>query len=121
MRTKTERRLKALEADLVQAERAKKERALAQRYHAVKFFGMLRDTSCARLWSHTTLLPSERQKVTRRIQQIKKQLAKGEDNEGEKLRKKDRKRLQKKLDELRVDLNYIIVSLLPFLLNGAEI
>ncbi|KAH9922081.1 uncharacterized protein B0H18DRAFT_1121102 [Fomitopsis serialis] len=88
VRTKTERRLKALEADLVQAEQARKERAIAQRYHAVKFF--------------------ERQKVTRRIQQVKRQLAKDENSEGEKLRKKERKQLQKRLEELRVDLNYII-------------
>ncbi|KZT72334.1 hypothetical protein DAEQUDRAFT_31478 [Daedalea quercina L-15889] len=95
VRTKTERRLKALEADLAQAERARKERAIAQRYHAVKFF--------------------ERRKVTRRIQQVKRQLAKDEDDQGERLRKKERKRLQKRLEELRVDLNYIIkyISLFP--------
>lgn len=39
VRIETERRLKSLEADLAQAERARKERALAQRYHKVKFFG----------------------------------------------------------------------------------
>lgn len=39
VRIKTERKLKALEADLVVAERANKERALATRYHKVKFFG----------------------------------------------------------------------------------
>ena len=37
----TERRLKALEAELHQAEIANKERALAVRYHKVKFFGAL--------------------------------------------------------------------------------
>jgi hypothetical protein len=40
VRVETERRLKALEADLAKAERAKKERTMAQRYHKVKFFGM---------------------------------------------------------------------------------
>ena len=64
---------------------------------------------CCR-WLIPGILSTERQKVTRRIQQVKKQLANDEDNDGEKLGKKDRKRLQKKLEELRVDLNYIIVS-----------
>jgi len=35
----TERRIKALEAELEQTEIAKKERDLAVRYHKVKFFG----------------------------------------------------------------------------------
>jgi hypothetical protein len=35
----TERRVKALEAELEQAEVANKERDLAVRYHKVKFFG----------------------------------------------------------------------------------
>lgn len=39
LRVETERRLKALEADLQAAEVAKKERTLALRYHKVKFFG----------------------------------------------------------------------------------
>ena len=39
VRIETERKLKSLEADLVVAERANKERALATRYHKVKFFG----------------------------------------------------------------------------------
>ena len=60
--------------------------------------------------SFRDVLSAERQKVTRRIQQVKKQLDRGEDSDGEKLGKKDRKRLQKKLEELRVDLNYTIVS-----------
>lgn len=41
MRVETERRLKALEAELGQAEQAKKERTLSVKYHKVKFFGML--------------------------------------------------------------------------------
>jgi rRNA-processing protein Efg1 len=39
VRIEAERKLKALEAELVVAERANKERALATRYHKVKFFG----------------------------------------------------------------------------------
>ena len=41
MRVETERRLKALETELGQAEQAKKERTLSVKYHKVKFFGML--------------------------------------------------------------------------------
>ncbi|KAF7294046.1 hypothetical protein MKEN_01451000 [Mycena kentingensis (nom. inval.)] len=57
VRAETERRLKALEAELVVAERGKKERTLAVRYHGVKFF--------------------ERQKVIRKINQTKKQIDDG--------------------------------------------
>src|SRR6267154_4955500 len=39
VRVETERRLKALEADLARAETAKKERTYAVKYHKVKFFG----------------------------------------------------------------------------------
>lgn len=41
VRVEAERKLKALEADLATGERANKERALATRYHKVKFFGAL--------------------------------------------------------------------------------
>ncbi|KAJ7935379.1 hypothetical protein B0H13DRAFT_1590760 [Mycena leptocephala] len=54
VRVETERRLKALEADLETAELGKKERTLAVRYHKVKFF--------------------ERQKVVRKLNQAKKKL-----------------------------------------------
>ena len=40
VRIESERKLKALEADLVVATRAKTERAMATRYHRVKFFGV---------------------------------------------------------------------------------
>jgi hypothetical protein len=40
VRVETERRLKALEAELGQAEQAKKERTLSVKYHKVKFFGI---------------------------------------------------------------------------------
>lgn len=46
MRVETERRLKALEAELGQAEQAKKERTLSVKYHKVKFFGMLLPFKC---------------------------------------------------------------------------
>ncbi|KAJ7478608.1 hypothetical protein B0H11DRAFT_1279280 [Mycena galericulata] len=55
VRVETERRLKALEADLEVAELGKKERALAVRYHKVKFF--------------------ERQKVVRKLIQTKRKLS----------------------------------------------
>ncbi|KAJ7744685.1 hypothetical protein B0H16DRAFT_1559840 [Mycena metata] len=74
---KTERRLKALEADLEVAELGKKERTLAVRYHKVKFF--------------------ERQKVVRKLNQTKKKISASETPE-----------LKSALQELRVDLNYIL-------------
>lgn len=40
VRVETERRLKALEADLERAEVNRQERTLATRYHMVKFFGL---------------------------------------------------------------------------------
>lgn len=39
VRVEAERKMKALEADLAAGERANNERALATRYHKVKFFG----------------------------------------------------------------------------------
>ncbi|KAF8885989.1 hypothetical protein BD779DRAFT_1662784 [Infundibulicybe gibba] len=77
VRVETERRLKALEADLVQAESSKKERTLAVRYHKIKFF--------------------ERQKVVRKLTQVKKRKA-AEDDPA----------LDESLFALRVDLNYIL-------------
>ncbi|KAI0030872.1 hypothetical protein K488DRAFT_79392 [Vararia minispora EC-137] len=82
VRVETERRLRALEGDLQVAEAANKERAMAERYHKHRFF--------------------DRQKLVRRIKRVKRQLA----EEG--LAKKDRKRLEKELFTLRVDVNYII-------------
>ncbi|OCH92058.1 hypothetical protein OBBRIDRAFT_886566 [Obba rivulosa] len=80
VRVETERRAKALEADIARAEQARKERAMAVRYHAIKFF--------------------ERQKVTRKLQQTKRQLAATSDAD-------ERKALEEKVFALRVDLNYI--------------
>lgn len=58
VRIEAERKLKALEADLVVGERANKERALATRYHKVRFFG----ACCASYLiggSQTTIRPPE--------------------------------------------------------------
>lgn len=46
VRVETERRLKALEADLARAEQSRKERRFATKYHKVKFFGELVTTRC---------------------------------------------------------------------------
>ncbi|KAA1476950.1 hypothetical protein DENSPDRAFT_758160, partial [Dentipellis sp. KUC8613] len=81
VRVETERRVKALEADLAKAEAAGKERTLAVRYHKIKFF--------------------DRQKLVRKIKQTKKQL------EASDLTSKSRKSLEATLFELRVDLNYV--------------
>ncbi|KAF8161756.1 hypothetical protein K438DRAFT_1859390 [Mycena galopus ATCC 62051] len=99
VRVETERRLKALEADLEAAELGKKERTLAVRYHKVKFF--------------------ERQKVVRKLNQAKKKLSAVDEETPE---------LQSALHELRVDLNYILhypktkkyISLFPPELRAGE-
>ncbi|KAG0700202.1 hypothetical protein DFH29DRAFT_983162 [Suillus ampliporus] len=75
-----ERRLKALEADLAHAETARKERTYAIKYHKVKFF--------------------ERQKLVRRIKQVKRDLTSAQG--------KEREKLEGELDDLRVDLNYVL-------------
>ncbi|KAH7883326.1 hypothetical protein F5I97DRAFT_1816059 [Phlebopus sp. FC_14] len=80
VRVETERRLKALEADLSRAEDARKERTLAVRYHKVKFF--------------------ERQKVLRRITQTKRKLSTASNTQKEEL--------ELALADQRVDLNYIV-------------
>lgn len=97
----TERRLKALEADLHVAEVAKKERTLAMRYHKVKFFGVQ--------YSFQFMIPvfefsTERQKVTRKIKQVQDRLKVEQ-------KKSKKKKLTSELQELRMDLNYIFVSL----------
>ncbi|KAI0740875.1 hypothetical protein C8Q76DRAFT_587656, partial [Earliella scabrosa] len=81
VRVATERRLKSLEADLAKAEQARLERTMATRYHKIKFF--------------------ERQKVVRKLVQAQKQLAAA-------VEKKERKKLEARVAELRVDLNYIL-------------
>ncbi|KAG2127226.1 hypothetical protein DEU56DRAFT_820810 [Suillus clintonianus] len=80
VRVETERRLKALEADLARAETSKKERTYAMKYHKVKFF--------------------ERQKLVRRIKQVKRDLTSGQETKKEKL--------EGELEGLRVDLNYVL-------------
>ncbi|CAA7260511.1 unnamed protein product [Cyclocybe aegerita] len=94
VRVEAERKLKALEGELEQAEIAKKERAYAVRYHKIKFF--------------------ERRKITRKIKQTLKRLDSEES-------KSDKEKITAELHELRVDLNYILhypkmkkyISLLP--------
>jgi hypothetical protein len=98
----TERRLKALEAELQQAELAKKERGFALRYHKIKFFGT---------FSHPFLRKvvmrfPERQKVTRKLKQVKK----GLEAEGNAA---PEKKPSSELEDLRVDLNYILVHISP--------
>ncbi|CDO76748.1 hypothetical protein BN946_scf184813.g18 [Trametes cinnabarina] len=85
VRVTTERRLKSLEADLAKAEQARLERAMATRYHKVKFF--------------------ERQKVVRKLNQTKRKLASSADEEGGDEGRAD---FEARLAELRVDLNYIL-------------
>lgn len=80
VRVETERRLKALEADLARAETARKERTYAMKYHKVKFF--------------------ERQKLVRRIKQVKRDLTSAQG--------KEQTKLEGELESLRVDLNYIL-------------
>ncbi|PWN34849.1 uncharacterized protein FA14DRAFT_160276 [Meira miltonrushii] len=77
-RTDAERRLTALEDELNRREFSQKERKNSTRYHKVRFF--------------------ERQKLTRRIGKLKKQL--DED--------KDKEDLQADLKEARVLLNYVL-------------
>ncbi|KIJ51263.1 hypothetical protein M422DRAFT_776549 [Sphaerobolus stellatus SS14] len=82
VRIESERRLRSLEADLAKAERARKERSYATKYHKIKFF--------------------ERQKVCRKIKQLKKEI---EDSQTslEKLSS-----IRDTLLARRVDLNYIL-------------
>ncbi|KAI6009883.1 hypothetical protein EDC04DRAFT_2610517 [Pisolithus marmoratus] len=80
VRVETQRRVRVLEADLVNAQNARKLRAMASRYHKVKFF--------------------ERQKVTRKIKQVKRNL---ETAVGE-----EKARLERTLSDLRVGMNYIL-------------
>lgn len=103
MRLKTERRLKALEKDLEDAERVRKEKTLAKKYHAIKFFGAFRSpvrSPSPRYCTHDRRV--EKQKVTRKLTRVKKQLEESTD-------KSEQKKLKKELNSLRIDLNYILV------------
>ena len=91
MRVETERRLRSLQGDLEKAETANKERALAVRYHKVKFFGQSVSDPARLSLIRTT--ESERQKLLRKINQIKKETPVDEE----------------RLFALRVDLNYVLV------------
>jgi len=79
-RVEAERRVKALEAELEQADQSQKERAMAVRYHKVKFF--------------------ERQKVMRKLKKLKKQLDSNDE--------KNHTQVAAQLLEERVNLNYIL-------------
>ncbi|KAK7052847.1 18S rRNA maturation protein [Paramarasmius palmivorus] len=81
VRVNTERKLKSLEADLAKAEESRKEKALATKYHAIKFF--------------------ERKKVTRKINQVKKKLSEASGSSS-------KEKLEAELSNLRLDLNYIL-------------
>ena len=104
-RVETERRIKALEADLEHAEQAEKERTMAVRYHKVKFFGTSPVSDMGRAYAHN-LLMLERKKVTRKISQIKKQMESAEGS--------GKDQLTAQLLEERVNLNYILVRTLAF-------
>ena len=94
----TERRLKALELELQQAELVKKERGFALRYHKIKFFGAFLQPLLRKV-----LMPfPERQKVTRKLKQVKKGIE-SESNAASEIK------FSSELDNLRVDLNYILV------------
>ncbi|KAI5117981.1 hypothetical protein M0805_009198 [Coniferiporia weirii] len=107
VRVETERRLRSLEADLQTAERKRKERAIATRYHKIKFF--------------------ERKKVLRKINQVKRELEACPED-GSASSKKASTQLENALFELRVDLNYIThypklekyISLFPSSDGGEE-
>lgn len=81
VRIAAERQLRALKIDLQEAQFESKEKKLAVKYHRVKFF--------------------ERQKVTRKIKQTEKLLKEADS--------KDRAKIERTLQELRLDLNYILV------------
>ena len=81
VRIEAERRLAALERDLHAQQHAAKERNLASRYHKIKFF--------------------ERQKLHRRIRQLRRAL------HGD-VKEKHAKRARKQLHEARTLLNYVL-------------
>ena len=81
VRIEAERRLAALERDLHAQQHAAKERNLASRYHKIKFF--------------------ERQKLHRRIRQLRRALH-------EDVKEKHAKRARKQLHEARTLLNYVL-------------
>ena len=109
----TERRIKALEAELEQTEVAQKERDLAVRYHKIKFFGGSAVFAALYIRSSVSLhLFAERQKVTRKLNQTKKakELAK----------ESEKKKLEEELLRYRVDLNYILVRARPWIFSSGK-
>lgn len=105
VRVETERRSKALEADLARAEQSRRERQSVTKYRKVKFFGEFATTEPDdELSTKTTFLYLERQKVFRKIKQTKRSIATSETKE-------EVDKLESALADLRVDLNYILVIL----------
>ncbi|KAG6918877.1 hypothetical protein DXG01_010941 [Tephrocybe rancida] len=100
VRVETERRIKALEADLEEAQASKKERDIAVRYHKVKFFGAC---SLRRSDYWSLILAVERQKVVRKLNQTKKRLESADAS--------SKPQLTTAIAELRVDLNYILANI----------
>ena len=108
VRIATQRRLKSLETDLAHAEQARVERTLATRYHRVKFF--------------------ERQKVLRKLAQVKRQLDGEAGEEGrEVLGKKEWRKLEKREvayplnDAYRPDLARWVCTCPAFSISPASI
>ena len=95
----------ALEAELAAAEQANKERAMATKYHRIKFFGACCRATFPLCFSSEYTLQIDRKKLLRRVKQVQRQLG------AEELSSKERKKLQHTLSDLRVDLNYVTVRL----------
>ena len=104
VRVETERRLRSLQKDLEKAETTKKERGLAVRYHKVKFFGKSVSDPATDSYLSSETTDIERQKLLRKINQVKKQTPVDE----------------AQLFALRVDLNYILVGRIAFVRQGRE-
>ncbi|KAK7691921.1 hypothetical protein QCA50_005326 [Cerrena zonata] len=101
VKVETERRVRALENDLAEAERVRKEKTMSKKYHKVKFFGTSVEGPRGLTLAKSLLPSEERTKLERKIKQLKKQLDTTTD-------KKERKQLDRDLFTLRVDLNYVL-------------
>lgn len=128
MRVETERRLKALQADLAQAQQSRVEKTMAVRYHKVRgqeqesatyiecYLIRLNSLVCFPFENKICLwfiiYPRlERQKAVRRIRKTSREL------QDPSLDKKTKRKLEKTLFEQRIDLNYVLVSLSLSLLS----
>ncbi len=94
----------ALESELAKTSQSKVEKKMVQRYRGVKFFGA---TDAPDLWRRGTAtdkaMPTERQKLLRKIKQAKKQLADVPESAD----------AQRALFDARADLYYVLVRSLP--------